>query len=361
VIGVLGAGQLGRMLALAGHRLGRRFCFLDPARDAPAAALGRHIVTPYDDRDGLDELAALCDVVTYEFENVPAVSARRLESEVPVYPPPQALEAAQRRPDEKRLFEKLGIATPSFAAATTEAELRKGVEAVGLPAIVKAAAGGYDGKGQTVVRDANKAGDAWARIGAEEVLIERLVEFERELSIIAVRGRGGQTAFYPLVENHHRDGILRMSVSPAPQLSPELQAEGEEIASALLDALDYVGVLAVELFQTGGGLLANEMAPRVHNSGHYSIDGSWCSQFENHIRAISDLPLGSTAALGRATMFNLISELPDIDALLGVEGLRMHLYDKQPRPGRKLGHVTLVDADDRVVDDVRALLNEAIR
>jgi 5-(carboxyamino)imidazole ribonucleotide synthase len=358
MIGVLGGGQLGRMLGLAGLRLGRRFCFLDPAPDAPAAAVGKHIVAPFDDRAALDELASLCDVVTFEFENVPAASARRLDPDVPVYPPPQALEAAQRRPEEKRWFEKLGIPTASFASATNSKELRNGLENVGLPAMVKAAVGGYDGKGQRIVRDAIAAGDVWATIGAEEVLIERLVEFERELSIIAVRSGRGKTAFYPLVENHHRDGILRMSVSPAADLSPELQAEAGEIAYALLEALDYVGVLAVELFQTSSGLLANEMAPRVHNSGHFSIDASCSSQFENHIRAISNLPLGSTEPVGRATMFNLISELPDIEALLRVEGLRVHLYDKQPRPGRKLGHVTLVDADDRSVDHVRRLLSE---
>jgi 5-(carboxyamino)imidazole ribonucleotide synthase len=355
VIGVLGGGQLGQMLALAGHRLGESFYFLDPAPDAPAGKLGRHIVAEYDDRAALDELAA-ADLVTFEFENVPADSARYLAQRTTVYPPPTALEISQNRLEEKRWFEKLGVPTVRFAPANTATELHTSLQEVGLPAVVKTASGGYDGKGQAVVSNAAAADDVWQVLGGRQLLVEALVPFERELSIIGVRNVGGSHALYPLVENRHTEGILRMSLAPAPELSPALQSQGEAIASSLLDALDYVGVLAIELFQTTDGLLANELAPRVHNSGHYSIDGAVCSQFENHIRAILNLPLGSTASTGRAVMFNLISELPDVAEVLAVPGARLHLYDKAPRPGRKLGHVTLVDASDHDLDRVRALL-----
>lgn len=355
-IGILGGGQLGRMLALAGLPLGERFCFLDPAPHAPAAMLGRHIVSSYDDRAALDEFAAASDVVTYEFENVPAASARLLEMSVPVYPPPVALEAAQHRGEEKRWFDKLGIPTARFAVVTSAAELREQVQDVGLPAVVKTSRGGYDGKGQAVVNDLAALEGLWQRLGAEELLVEAHITFIRELSIIAVRNLGGATAFYPLVENHHSRGILRTSFAPAPNLTADLQDEAERIASALLDAFGYVGVLAVELFETTEGLLANEMAPRVHNSGHFSIDASVCSQFENHVRAICDLPLGSTASTGTATMFNIVSEMPSPQDLLTVPGVRLHLYDKEPRAGRKLGHVSLVDAEPEHVRQVTSLI-----
>jgi 5-(carboxyamino)imidazole ribonucleotide synthase len=355
MIGVLGGGQLGRMLALAGHRLGERFCFLDPSPDPPAARLGRHIRRPYDDPLGLDELAADADVVTFEFENVPADAARRIETKVPVYPPPVALEAAQRRNDEKGWFEKLGIPTAPFGIATEEAELRSQIEKMGFPAVVKTASGGYDGKGQAVISEAPATVSLWERMGVQELIVEEFVPFQRELSIIGVRNTRGATAFYPLIENHHANGILRTSQAPAPGLTAGLQEEAEHIALALLQAFDYVGVLTVELFQTDDGLLANEMAPRVHNSGHYSIDAAACSQFENHLRAVCGLPLGSTEATGPATMFNLISNVPDTNALLEIPGVRLHLYDKSPRPGRKLGHVTVVGADAEILERVRVL------
>jgi 5-(carboxyamino)imidazole ribonucleotide synthase len=357
VIGVLGGGQLGRMLALAGTRLGERFCFLDPAPDAPAAEMGRHIVAAYDDSSALDELAAAVDVVTFEFENVPARAVRSLHETTTVHPSPLALEVSQHRLEEKRWFEKLGIPTSPFAPAASAAELRTQLGAIGLPAVVKIAAGGYDGKGQAVVRDLGDADGVWESLSGPQLLVEALVPFERELSIIAVRDARGARVFYPLVENHHADGILRMSLAPAPDLSAGIQSEAEEIATALLDALDYFGVLASELFQTSGGLLANEMAPRVHNSGHYSIDASVCSQFENHIRAIRDLPLGSTAPTGRAVMFNLISQVPELSSVLAVPGARLHLYGKSPRPGRKLGHITLRDPAPDEIERVRDLVD----
>jgi len=356
-IGVLGGGQLGRMLALAGLRLGQRFCFLDPAPDAPAADLGRHVVASYTDESALDEIASIADVVTFEFENVPGPSARRLAARVPVFPPPQALEAAQRRSEEKAWFEKLGIPTSPYAVVENERELAAAVNQTGNPVVVKTSSGGYDGKGQAVVSNRDELEGLWVQLGADELVVEEYVDFNRELSIIAVRNRAGDSAFYPLVENHHSGGILRTSLAPAPGLTRVLQSEAQEIATALLEAFDYVGILTVELFETPNGLLANEMAPRVHNSGHYSIEGAACSQFENHVRAICDLPLGSTEATGNAIMFNLISEVPDRSALLSVPRTQVHLYGKEPRPGRKLGHVTLVDAADEDVECVRALID----
>jgi 5-(carboxyamino)imidazole ribonucleotide synthase len=313
VVGVVGGGQLGRMLGLAGIPLGLRFRFLDPARDAPAAEVGELVVAPYEEAARL----AGCDVVTYEFENVPVGPVRRLTD---VLPPPAALEAAQDRLAEKRLFRRLGIPTPEF-------------EQPPLPALAKTRRLGYDGKGQRRIAALDELRD--------DEIAEEIVPFRRELSILAVRARGGETAFYPLVENVHRDGILRTSRAPA---APERQAGAEEYATRLLDELGYVGVLALELFDTGDALLANELAPRVHNSGHWTIEGAATSQFENHLRAILGLPLGQTHALGDAALVNLIGRVPPLHELLRVPGAHVHLYGKAPRPGRKLGHVTLVGA-----------------
>jgi 5-(carboxyamino)imidazole ribonucleotide synthase len=319
LVGCIGGGQLGRMLAQAGEGLGVRVRFLDPAPDACAGEVGELLVGAYDDPDLLDRLARGADVVTYEFENVPVAAARR----VAAVPDPRALELGQDRLVEKELFRRLGIATARFGS----------VPDVGLPALVKSRRLGYDGKGQHVV-------EAEVAIGAEE-LAEEIVAFDRELSIVAVRGRDSETAFWPLAENEHRDGILAVSRAPA---SHAPQAEAEGIARALLDELGYVGVLAVELFDVGGRLLANEFAPRVHNTGHWTIDGAATSQFENHLRAILGMPLGSTEALGSSVMVNLVGSLPSLELLQAFPRAHVHLYGKAPRPGRKLGHVTLVDA-----------------
>ncbi len=316
-VGVIGGGQLGRMLALAGIPLGLSFRFLDPSPDAPAGAVGELLVGAYDDPDLLDRLADGAAAVTYEFENVP-VEAARLVGAVPA---PAALEAAQDRLVEKRLFRRLGIPT-----ARIDDEVER------FPAILKTRRLGYDGKGQRLVQ---------TRPGTDprHVLEERVL-FDRELSLLAVRGRSGETAFYPLVENVHEEGILRSSRAPAAD-APQAEAEG--YATRLLDDLGYVGVLALELFEVGGRLLANELAPRVHNSGHWTIEGAATSQFENHLRAILGRPLGSTAVRGEVVLLNVIGTEPDTDAVLAVAGAHLHLYGKEPRPGRKLGHVTLID------------------
>jgi 5-(carboxyamino)imidazole ribonucleotide synthase len=336
------------MLALAGARLGQRMLFLDPAPDACAGAVGEQIVAPYDDPDALDALAARCDVVTYEFENVPVGAARTIAERVPVWPPPAALEVAQDRLAEKRLFERCGLRVPAYRAASGPEELEAAVAAVGIPCVVKTRRLGYDGKGQVVVRTPADL-DAAAALAGVPLIVEELVAFRRELSVLGVRGHAGDSRFYPLVENHHRAGILRTSIAPAPDLDPGLGAGAERNASAIMDALGYRGVIAIELFEADGEVLANEMAPRVHNSGHWTIDGAPVSQFENHLRAILGLPLGSTEATGPAAMVNLIGELPPLETLAALPEARIHLYGKQPRPGRKLGHVNLLAPDHRML------------
>ncbi|RIK65874.1 MAG: 5-(carboxyamino)imidazole ribonucleotide synthase [Planctomycetota bacterium] len=349
IIGVLGGGQLGRMLALAGYPMGFRFRFYDESPDAPAGHLGDMIAAAWSDHRELDLFARGLGVATYEFENVPAETVAHLASTVRVHPPVAALETAQDRASEKRLFERLGIPVPPWAAVSSEEELRIAIQGLGLPAVLKTRRLGYDGKGQCLIRHAREVSSAWQHIAGASAVVEAFVPFDRELSIIGVRSRDGNTAFYPLVENVHREGILRRSRAPAPNVSPELQRTAETYSAAALAALDYVGVLAIELFEQGGRLLANEMAPRVHNSGHWTIEGAETSQFENHLRAIVGLPLGSTAAVGQSVMVNLIGELPRLEEIVAVPGAHPHLYGKEPRPRRKVGHVTLHAADAKAL------------
>jgi 5-(carboxyamino)imidazole ribonucleotide synthase len=356
-IGILGGGQLGYMLALAGYPLGLHFRFLDPSPEAPVGRIATRITAPFTDRAALKKFAHGLELVTYEFENVPVETARFLADQVPVLPPPAALEAAQDRLAEKDLFRRLDIPTTQFAPVSDAKSYDAAVKEVGLPAILKTCRMGYDGKGQWQLRTAEDIARARTETAAElasapkddgdaakqraKFILERFVPFTRELSILGVRGRSGETAFYPLVENHHRGGILRLSLAPAPRLSPALQQFAEDAARRVFDALKYVGVLAIEFFEHEGRLLANEMAPRVHNSGHWSIEGAITSQFENHLRAVMDYPLGSTGAIGCSAMLNLIGELPNSAEVLAVRDAHLHLYGKSPRAGRKLGHVTL--------------------
>lgn len=340
LVSIIGGGQLGRMLALAGYPLGLRFRFLDPSPAASASYVAEQVVGAYDDEAALTQLAAGAAVVTYEFENVPVVAARFLANQCPLYPPPAALEKAQDRLVEKSFFHELGIPTAPFAEVQSRAQFDAALRTLGLPAVLKTRRMGYDGKGQVVLHDEGDAERAWGTLGGNLLILERLIAFERELSILAVRGRGGDVAFYPLVENSHHEGILARSLAPAPRVSATLQAEAERYAARVLDALGYVGVLAIELFETSAGLLANEMAPRVHNSGHWTIEGAETSQFANHLRAILGLPLGATTPLGHFEMVNILGTLPDPGQVLATPGAHLHLYDKTPRPGRKLGHIT---------------------
>ncbi len=345
IVGLLGGGQLGRMLALAGYPLGLSFRVLDHSADAPAGKLAELMVTEFDDREALARFASGLDVVTYEFENVPDETVRFLSGLVEVFPPPEALEAAQDRLTEKRFFQKLGIPTPPFAPVDSRDDLDFALQRIGLPAVLKTRRFGYDGKGQFVLRAEEDARRAWNALEGRALLLESFVRFDREISILAVRGKGGETAFYSPVENLHEKGMLRLSLAPAPNMTSELARQGEDYALRVLGALNYTGVLAIEFFEIEGQLYANEMAPRVHNSGHWTIEGAEISQFENHLRAIAGLPLGSTAALGSSAMVNLIGDLPDLAKLASVPGAHIHLYGKAPRENRKLGHVTL-RADD---------------
>ena len=326
-VGVIGGGQLGRMLALAGVPLGVRCVAVEPGDDPPAGAVADVIRAPFDDERAWAELARRCDVVTVELEHVPVEALAWLAERVPVRPSPAAVQTAQDRRAEKKAFAAAGIATARWADPAA---------AFDGGTVVKRRFGGYDGRGQVVLA----AGVPIDGVLDGDCISEELVPFDRELSIVAARGVDGEVASYPIVENRHRDGILRTTLAPAPALTPSLQAEAEAIAAALAESLDYVGVLAVELFDVGGRLMANEMAPRVHNSGHWTIEGAATSQFEQHLRAVCGWPLGSTEHRPTA-MVNLIGTLPDVEAVLAVPGAHLHLYGKTPRPARKLGHVTV--------------------
>jgi 5-(carboxyamino)imidazole ribonucleotide synthase len=339
-IGIIGAGQLGRMLALAGYPLGQRFVFVDADEDAPGAQVGRMIHGRFDDRAALAALAASVDVVTFDVENVPQEAAEAVAAMVPFYPPPAALGAGQDRYDEKQLFRALGIPTAPFERVDSQQALVSAARQIGFPSILKTRRLGYDGRGQRRLQSEADLAGAFDELGGVPAILEGFVDFSRELSLIGVRGRDGRTAFWPLAENVHVDGMLRET--RAPWDDPAVQGEAERHVGALLERFEYVGVLTVEFFQAGGVLLANEMAPRVHNSGHWTIEGAETSQFENHVRAIIGLPLGSTAPTGHAGMVNFIGRLPPLADALEIEGAHFHDYGKTARPGRKLGHCTVV-------------------
>lgn len=340
-LGILGGGQLGRMIALAGYPLGARCTVLEPGNGSSASQVCEHIPGEFDDLRALYELAKASDVVTFEFENVPVESARWLAERVPVFPTPRALEVSQERLAEKQFFESLGIPTPPFAAVESESDFRAAIKEIGLPAVLKTRRFGYDGKGQAVLRTQAEADAAWLKLGGRPLILEGFVPFDRELSLIAVRGRDGQIVTYPLIENVHIDGILHRSIAPAPDTGEELTERAAEFATRVLTELEYVGVLTIEWFQDGPRLLANEMAPRVHNSGHWTIEGALTSQFENHARAVCGLPLGKPDAVGFSVMYNFIGSVPAAAEVLTNPDAHLHLYGKSSRPGRKVGHVTL--------------------
>lgn len=347
-VGILGGGQLARMMALAGAPLGVRFLVMDSAADACAGQFAPMVVGDYRDHAALTEFASRVDVATFDFENVPAESARWLSGRIDVYPNPHALAIAQDRLAEKTLFGELGIPVPPFAAVDSLQSLEAAVARIGLPAILKTRRLGYDGKGQFRIRSRSDVAGAWAALGAQAprvgLILEGFVHFERELSVVAVRSRSGEFRAWPVTENWHVDGVLSASLAPA-QVDEAIAQQAVAHAERLASALDYVGVFALELFLRDGSLLANELAPRVHNSGHWTIEGSETSQFENHLRAVLGLPLGDTRMRGAACMLNWVGELPEADAVLGEPGGHWHDYGKSPRDGRKVGHATLC-ADD---------------
>jgi len=337
-IGIVGAGQLGQMLGFAARNLGVECHFVDPAENPPAAACGKVTQSAFDDPVALVALADTCDVITYEFENVPVGALLHIEGITPVYPPAAALRHSQDRLDEKKLFTELDIPLPGYHSVDTRADLDDAADKLGLPLVVKTRRLGYDGKGQFMVKTAADLDTAWDALGAQALIAEQWVPFDYEVSCIGVRSVSGEVAIYPLSQNVHVDGILRISRSPVDE--PDLTKRASDYVHRLLDHLDYVGVLALELFVIDDKLLANEFAPRVHNSGHWSIEGSDTSQFENHLRAIMDLPLGSTESKGHSGMVNLIGEIPTATSSLQIG--QLHDYGKTPRPGRKLGHITVV-------------------
>ncbi|CAH0063798.1 5-(carboxyamino)imidazole ribonucleotide synthase [Stenotrophomonas sp. GD03819] len=353
-VGILGGGQLARMMVLAGAPLGLRFELYDPAADACSGPLAPLTVGAFDDRQALADFAAKVDVVTFDFENVPADSAQFLADRVPVYPPPAALAVAQDRLSEKTLFQQLGIPLPAFADIRSRDELAAKAAEFGLPCILKTRRLGYDGKGQFRLRSEADIDAAWDALGAQVertgLILEGFVAFQREVSVVAVRGRDGSFEAWPVTGNWHVDGVLSASVAPAVLSDAEQQA-AIGYARRVAEHLQYVGVFALELFCRDGELLANEMAPRVHNSGHWTIEGSETSQFENHLRAVLGLPLGSTRMLGHVCMLNWLGAMPDPAPVLAQASGHWHDYGKEPREGRKVGHATLRDDDAAALAD----------
>ncbi len=339
-VGIVGAGQLGQMLGFAGRVIGVACHYLDPSDTPPAADAGEVIRRAFDDAEALDELAATCEVITYEFENVPVEALLGIAGRVPVFPPPEALRTAQDRLAEKRLFDELQIPLPRYRAVDSLDDLHAAVNAIGLPLVLKTRRFGYDGKGQFVVETTDDISAAWQELAGAALIAEQWLDFDYEVSAIGVRATGGDTALYSLTRNEHAAGILRRSRAPVD--APDLEVKAQAYMHSLLARLDYVGVLALELFVVGDRLLANEFAPRVHNSGHWTIEGAATSQFENHLRAITNQPLGSTACRGHAGMVNLIGEIPEVARNLQIAGCWLHDYGKSPRKGRKLGHITVV-------------------
>lgn len=338
-IGILGGGQLGRMMALAGIPLGLEFRILDPGATACAGVAGELLQAGFSDEDAARELARSVDAATFDFENVPETTAMALEEICPLHPASNALGACQDRLVEKTLLEQLGIGVAGYHPVSSRTDLLEGLERLGYPAVLKTRRMGYDGKGQAVLRDPEDLERAWQRLGEDELILEAFVPFEAECSMIGVRGADGEERFWPLTQNVHDRGILALSRPGV--FDAALQGEAEERVRRLMRHFDYRGVVTVEFFLRDGELLANEIAPRVHNSGHWTIDGSTCSQFENHVRAVAGLPLGGTDLVQPSLMFNWIGEMPDAAALLEVPGLHWHDYGKEPRPGRKVGHATL--------------------
>jgi len=352
------------MLAIAAAPLGVKTLVVDSAPDACAGQVASLRLADWTDYAALAKFAAEVDVVTFDFENVPAETAHWLAERAAVFPNPRALAVAQDRLAEKTLFRECGLQTPAFEVVDTREDLDRALAKIGAPSILKTRRLGYDGKGQFRIRQLTDADAAWAALGANAhgLILEAFVPFERELSVLAVRTRDGDFRVWPLTQNWHTDGVLSLSLAPAPEVGA-LQARAEALARTLAERLDYVGVFALELFVKDGDLLGNEMAPRVHNSGHWTIEGAITSQFENHVRAVLGLPLGDTSARGFSVMFNWIGELPGAAPVLNTADGHWHDYGKESRPGRKVGHATVCAQDAktlaaRVTEIAQALQRE---
>lgn len=356
-VGIIGGGQLGRMLALAGYPLGLQFELLDPNPEACGGQVAPLTVAAFDDEVALAALAERVDLVTFEFENVPVATMEFLAGRSQVFPRPAVLEVAQDRLREKECFQALAIPTPAYRTVDSREQLEAAALELGLPTVLKTRRLGYDGKGQAVLRQPADLETAWAGLGGTPLILEALVPFERELSMVAVRGRDGGMVFYPLAENAHRQGILRLSRAC---VADPFQERAEEYTRRVMEKFAYVGVLAFEFFQVEGELVANEIAPRVHNSGHWTIEGAVTSQFENHLRAILGWPLGATSLNGPAAMINFIGELPGTTSLLATPHLHLHAYGKSSAPGRKVGHATFSLPPDQDLDAALAQVQTLI-
>ncbi len=352
-IGVLGSGQLGRMLAIAAYPLGHQMSFLANSNKEPCSYLGVSYISN-EDSNALDDLANTTDVVTYESENTDVNIVEDINKKTTVLPGIKSLYIGQHRGREKALFNKLNIPCAPHQMVNSVKELNKAVDKIGLPAILKTATEGYDGKGQFVVNSKTQIEEAWNSMNGVESILEGFVDFKRELSLIAVRGVDNSHVYYPLVENTHHNGILRVTIAPAQNVSSKLQKKAEQYMRSLLDEMDHVGVLTIEAFETTDNLVVNEIAPRVHNSGHWTIEGAHTSQFENHIRAITETPLGETSCTHKySAMINIIGEQGPIDKVLTLNNAHLHLYNKTEREGRKLGHITITS---NTLDDLNTSL-----
>lgn len=354
-IGILGGGQLGQMLAQSVQALGMRCAFLDDAPNPPARLLGKVYTS-----EQFFEFASACDAYSFEFENTPTDFANHLQKHRHLAPNATTLHITQDRLNEKKLFQSLDILAARFFEIQSLDDLEAASDKLGLPLVLKTTKGGYDGKGQALIKTKAQLQVAWQTLGVHAPLIaEEFIEFEKEVSAIAVRAKNGDMRYYQLTQNIHEGGILIQSIHPAPN-SQHLQQTAERYLQKIMTHLDYVGVLTLEMFVKNDMLIANEIAPRVHNSGHWSIEAAVCSQFENHMRAVADLPLGDTSTIGPSVMLNVIGQYPPLDKLLAMDGVHVHLYDKTPRPGRKLAHITIMPVDGSAllgtVDKVKALL-----
>ncbi len=354
-IGVLGSGQLGRMLALSAYPLGHQMRFLASSKEDPSSLLGNTFIQN-SSQEIIEEFSKNSDVVTYESENTAVSIVREISQKTMVYPSAKSLFTSQHRGREKSLFDTLNIPCTPYQMVNNLSELKIAVENIGLPAILKTATDGYDGKGQFLIQSDSQLDQAWKSMSGVESILEGFVNFKRELSLVAVRGVDNTHEYYPLVENSHHNGILRLTIAPAQNISPKLQQQAESYMRSLLDEMDHVGVLTIELFETDNNLVVNEMAPRVHNSGHWTIEGARTSQFENHIRAITETSLGDTSCTYKySAMINIIGEQGPIDKVLTLKNAHLHLYNKTEREGRKLGHITITA---NTLDDLNTSLED---
>ena len=359
-IGVLGAGQLGRMLALSAYPLGHQMRFLALSEEDPSSLLGKTFIHN-NNPEMVSNFADSSDIVTYESENTDVTIVNEISKNTKVYPSDKSLYISQHRGREKALLDTLKIPCAPYQMVNSLDDLKSAIKNIGIPSILKTATDGYDGKGQFLIKSESQIDEAWEKMSGVDAILEGFINFKRELSLIAVRGIDGSLEYYPLVENSHHEGILRLTIAPAQNISVSLQNKAEEYMSSLLKEIKHIGVLTIELFESDDGLLVNEIAPRVHNSGHWTIEGAQTSQFENHIRAITESPLGQTTMTSKfSAMINIIGVHGPIQKVLKTKNAHLHLYNKAERTGRKLGHITLtsnsIDELNKTIDSLKEYL-----